>query len=159
MEAYVGTVPLEGGGILEEEWEIEVAVCIDVAPETSVSDSGKTFGEMVGLLEVEGNDDVALEVDVSKSSSFFDEGQRVVVDIFVALGGMVLVFDGEDDVAEGVDDAVSVVEAGEGASVAEKTYLVIGAGYDFVAGEVEEPLLAVAEDADTVLCNASDRHV
>ena len=151
-----GAVPLEGGGELEDEGEVDVAVGVDVSPVAIMTDGSEPLGEMVGLFEGERNDEFTIEVDISQAAVFFDESEGVVVDVFVSFSVVVFVFEREDGEPDGVDDAVVVVDAGEGTSEAEKANLVVFAGDDFVAIEVEEALFIVARDADAVLGDGGD---
>ena len=156
LEIDVGTAPLEGGDDVEDEWEVEVAVGVDIAPMAVFADTGKAFGELVGFLEDERDDKTAVEVDEAEPSVLLHEGQGVVVDVFHAFRGAVVVFEREDDAAEGVDDAAEVAFPYKGASLPEEANLIVFARDDLVALEVEESLFAVAGNPDATVGDMGD---
>ena len=159
LEVDVGSAIAERRGYVEDEREEDVAMGVDIAPETVFTDGGEPFGEVVGFLEVEGNGEVALEVNETEAAVLFDKGQGVVVDVFHSLGCPVLVLERKDDVAEGVYDAATVSFTDEGSSLGEEPYFIIDAGDDFVSLEVEEALFPIAVDADAVFGNGGGGEV
>ncbi len=111
MEIYFSAAPEERGGDVEDEGEIDVAMCVDVSP-TPVEEYGsETLGELIGLLETQRDDLVPIEVDIAEETVAFNKGEAVVIDVFVTFGGIVCILDWEDDAVEGVDDAVAVADA------------------------------------------------
>ena len=151
LEKDFGTAPAERGCDVEDEGKIYVAMGVDVAPSTVEEDWGETLGEMVGFFETEWDDEVAVEVDKSKESIAFDKSEAVVVDVFFTFSGDVIVLDGEDDVAEGVDNAVVFAYAHGCTSHVENANFVVDTGNDFIAFEVEKTIFTVARDTDTVV--------
>lgn len=144
MEVDFGAAVLEGGGDVEDEGDEYLAVVVDIAPKAVFANGGETLGELVGFLEDEGDDEASLKVDISEAAVLLDEGEGVEVDIFHAFRCAVLIVEREDDVAEGVDDAASVADADERASLPEETDFVVDAGNDFMTLEVEEAMFSVA---------------
>ena len=114
---------------------------------------------MVGLSEIQWDDEIALEIHIAQFSVALYEGQAVVVDIFIALGRIVVVLDGEDHSSQGVDDSVMVLQAGQRAAHLEGSYLIVDAGDDFAPFKVQKTLLAVADDTHPVVLWGRDGKV
>ena len=144
LEEDFGATPTEGRGDVEDEGKVDFAAGINIAPGTLEEHRRQALGEMVGFLEAGRDDKVALEVDISEQAVAFDKGEAVIVYVFVAFASVVAVFDGEDNVSQGVDNAEMVSDADKCASEFEGAHFVVGAGNDLTAAEVEESHFVVA---------------
>lgn len=127
-----GAAPLEGGGYVKHGRDEEIAFGVDVTPFADAN-RGEAVGELVGVFEAGVDDGAALEVDVSIAMVFFDEGEAIVESVGFGAVAAIVVFDGQDDVASGVDDAPFVVDGDAGALLVEEAGHVVFAGDDFMA--------------------------
>ena len=126
-----------------------VATSVEVSPAIVVAHSGKALGELVGVFKADGYDNTSGSIDIAETTVFFNKSQSVVEDIFGALGRVVVVLNGEDDTARGVDDAKAVGNAYLGALGGERADFVIEAGDDLSSRGGKEAILAVAADRDS----------